>query len=24
VIRIPLFPDIHITPTIEAQFRCEV
>jgi Flp pilus assembly protein TadG len=24
VIRIPLLPDIHITPTISAQFRCEV
>jgi Flp pilus assembly protein TadG len=24
VVRIPLLPDIHITPTITAQFRCEV
>jgi len=24
VIQIPLLPDIHITPTITAQFRCEV
>jgi Flp pilus assembly protein TadG len=24
VVRIPLIPDIHITPVISAQFRCEV
>ena len=24
VVRIPLLPDIHITPVITAQFRCEV
>jgi len=24
VVRIPLLPDIHIQPTITAQFRCEV
>jgi len=24
VVRIPLLPDIHITPDIQAQFRCEV
>jgi Flp pilus assembly protein TadG len=24
VVRIPLLPDIHITPNISAQFRCEV
>ncbi len=24
VVRIPLIPDIHITPDIEASFRCEV
>jgi Flp pilus assembly protein TadG len=24
VVAIPMLPDIHITPTIRAQFRCEV
>jgi hypothetical protein len=24
VVKIPMLPDIHITPTITAQFRCEV
>jgi Flp pilus assembly protein TadG len=24
VVRIPLLPDIHLTPAISAQFRCEV
>jgi Flp pilus assembly protein TadG len=24
VVRIPLLPDIHLTPNISAQFRCEV
>jgi Flp pilus assembly protein TadG len=23
-VRIPLFPDIHLTPEVEASFRCEV
>jgi Flp pilus assembly protein TadG len=24
VVRIPMLPDIHMTPTISARFRCEV
>jgi Flp pilus assembly protein TadG len=24
VVRIPMLPDIHLTPDIKAQFRCEV